>query len=154
MAELGGGNLRMPRIVFSRDGRWLFCGTDSGLVVYQWHRLKESGKAAWLFVGPANQPSQRPGYQVNAVAEDVQRNEVVFGGNDGWIRTLALKNGKVTNVFRLPGDTEAVGMELTKDGKGMGLIVMSTLPWAQRKRHNDTNWQMWNYAKLREQAMA
>ncbi len=149
-------------LLCSPDGRWLFCGTDHGLLVYDWNELMAAEEA-----------TPRPMYQVkvppvmveqgshmiphdartHALTFDSVNNRLLFAGQDGVIRCLDLPSGLHRTVLALPGKPSMWEMGLCSDRKFLCCIVHP--PLAEQKHHTGTpTLQIWNYARLCEQLEA
>jgi hypothetical protein len=129
---------------FSRDGRWLWCGTSAGLRVYDWASVprdagSELSNPHWTFSA---------GYTY-AMAEEVDAAGRVFGGLSGTLYRLDLTTGQSRELLKLPGDVSIVALTMSADGQSLG-ISTQTRPNVEA-RHSDEKWgwQIWSYPRLR-----
>ena len=129
---------------FSRDGRWLWCGTAAGLRVYDWASVPRAAESEltdphWTF--QAN--------YIFATAEEVDASGIVFGGRSGSLYRLDLKTGHGRELLKLPGDVSILRLTMSADGQTLG-ISTRTRPDSET-RHSDEKWgwQIWSYPRLR-----
>jgi WD40 repeat protein len=152
---------------FSRNGRWLWCGTNNGLRVYDWLTVvRESGtdmpKPTWTFNSREEHmvPVTPFAYlavqkEVSAVAEEGDARAVVFGGAAGRLYRLDLATGEVRELIKFSGElTRVCGLSLSSDGKTLGVTVQTdTLPMIPigfGYGELRWSWQVWSYARLCE----
>ena len=143
-------------VTFSRDGRWLLCGTDGAIHVYDWTKVpREAGSD---LVEPTIQceipdfsedPNSRS--RVWAIAEEVDSAGVVFGGSTGRLYRLDLESGRLRELVKLAGEAWVVDLFMSADGATLGAVVL-TMPFSEsaRIRHERTAaWEVWSYTRLR-----
>ena len=118
---------------FSSDGRWLICGTQEGVRVFAWDRLKSSREA-----GPtpdlaadtdekiANEADEREvgGRRVYAVALDETRQRVLFGGLGGKVRFLDLESGLSGDLLTIPDGLSVRELAVSSDRSALLLTRM------------------------------
>jgi hypothetical protein len=139
---------------FSRNGDWLWCGTDVGLRVYRWSDVPRTPGSDLM--DPALQPARPFDYTkyVYTVAEEIDGSAIVFGGLSGSLIRLDLSTGETRELMKLPGDLAIHGLTMSADGKTLGI---STRAMQQTKRKASTRewgWQVWDYSLLRGQDSA
>lgn len=140
---------------FSRDGKWLFCGTDRGFYALLWDSVPRQAGAdlvevTWKCELPDRNEFGRPD-DVWAIAEELDSPAVVFGGSAGRLYRLELESGQLRDLAKLPGEAWIVDLAMSADGAALGAAVMS-MPFSEaaRERHDRTpSWQVWSYTKLR-----
>ncbi len=118
---------------FSRDGRWLWCGTSAGLRVYDWASVprdagSELSDPHWAY-------SETFTY---AVAEEVDAPGLVFGGISGTLYRLDLTTGQSRELLKLPGDVSIYLLTMSADGQSLG-ISTQTRPNVEARR-SDKKW--------------
>jgi hypothetical protein len=130
---------------FSRDGRWLWCGTSEGLRVYDWASVpREAGseliKPRWA------------DYAANtyAVAEEVDSAGLVFGGISGTLYRLDLTTGQTRELLRLPGDVSIYLLTMSADGQSLGISTRNRPNVKARQKDHKCGWQIWSYPQLRD----
>lgn len=148
------GREQIGCVGFSRDGRWLWCGTNLGVRVYDWANTPRDASSempppVWTFDLPA--PSDwHASTWVWGIEEEVDARAVVFGGGTGRLYRMDLANGKVRELINIPGDTRIINMTMSIDGNTLG-IATRTPPSRLRGQGGDdrTCWWVWSYSKLR-----
>lgn len=145
------GNETVMCLGLSRDGRWLWCGTDKGLRVYEWPAvLAAAGDGmpppAWAHdAARENEFGVRYGL-VYAAAGEPDGRGVVFGGYAGKVFRMDLATGDVWEVLSPPEDAAIVGLALSRDGRALGVV---TRPWlvSRQRVPGDVRatWQVWAY---------
>ena len=138
---------------FSRDGHWLWCGTNVGLRVYRWDSVpRESGVAmpepTWAYVFP-RPPAFEFSASVTAIAEEADAEAIVFGGGDGRLYRLDLKSGAARELAKLPGLAGVHGLAMSSDGTTLGVASTWTpqMPATPKDLHH--TWDVWSYPRLR-----
>lgn len=141
---------------FSRDGKWLFCGTDRGFYALLWDSVPRQAGADLVEVTWKCEFQGRDEFgcpdSVWAIAEELDSPAVVFGGSAGRLYRLELESGQLRELVKLPGEAWIVDLAMSADGAALGAAVMS-MPFSEaaRKHHERTpSWQVWSYAKLRD----
>ncbi|MGD9633841.1 MAG: hypothetical protein AB7G28_12370 [Pirellulales bacterium] len=143
-------------VTFSRDGRWLFCGADGAIHVYDWAKLPRDAASEWLeptFRCDIPEFSDDPNSRIRvwAIAEEVNSAGVVFGGSTGRLYRLDIETGQVRELVKLAGEAWVVDIYMSADGTAFGAAVL-TMPFSEeaRKRHERTAaWEIWSYTRLR-----
>jgi hypothetical protein len=140
---------------FSRDGKWLFCGTDRGFYALLWESVPRQAGADLVEVTWKCEFQGRDEFgcpdSVWAIAEELDSPAVVFGGSAGRLHRLELESGQLRDLVKLPGEAWVVDLAMSADGTALGAAVMS-MPFSEaaRERHDRTpSWQVWSYTKLR-----
>lgn len=155
------GKERPGTIGFSRDARWLWCGTNEGLRVYDWSTFpREHGASTppptYHFELPGDGPLAGSKW-IYAIAEEPDAPAVAFGGTTGTLYRLDLATGRVSYLIKLPGDDWIVDLQLTPDARTLGIATQADLTRTSerpRRRSKDDrrSWQVWSYPRLRESA--
>ena len=138
---------------FTRDGRWLWCGTEQGVRVYAWADILAAPSDATpapvlsADLPDAGEAGRLSGY-VYAVAEDPTGDTLVFAGNDGWVRRLDLRTAAVTDLVELPHQSAAYEMSFSKDGTALGVCARPRVLPDSDSDDSRNFWSVWSYAKL------
>lgn len=146
------GREQVRSVGFSRDGRWLWCGTQLGVRIYEWDLVPRNDrsdmpKPKWRF-DPPHDSSSFFGPQVIAIAEDVEGTAIVFGGS-GRLYRLDLTTGNVKELMLMPQHAAITGLAFSKDGRALGMAthtIESIQPAARRDQK--FGWSIWSYEKL------
>lgn len=139
---------------FSRDGRWLWCGTLVGVRVYEWSGVPRETDSdllgpAWKFDLPDTEGSSFSTC-VYAIAEEIDAPGIVFGGNNGRLYRMDLKTGETRELIKLPGDQWVIGLMFAADGKTLGVRTQSN-PNANPRSNKGHRaaFEVWSYPRLR-----
>jgi hypothetical protein len=139
---------------FSRDGRWLFCSTNSGLRVYEWSRVpRVSGSnmpsPVWKFDIPRDASVYVPSH-IHAMAEEVDASALLFACGS-QINRLDLSSGETRELLRLPGNSIVYQLAMSVDGTTLGVASRDLpLPRSARSRRTAKQyWDVWSLARLR-----
>ena len=149
------GNEHVSCVGFSRDGRWLWCGTSVGLRVYEWSGVpRESGadvpRPRFSFDLPGT-PQFDQFNHVNAVAEEIDAPAIVFGGGTGRLYRLDLTTGEARELVKLPDQVAIYALSMSLDGQTLG-VAAHRVPTALRAlglKDQRCTWSVWSYPKLR-----
>lgn len=140
---------------FSRDGQWLWCGTNAGLRVYPWSAVPRQPGADMprpqsKFELPG-EPEFGRSRHVNAVAEEADAPAIVFGGGTGRLYRLDLSTGETRELVKLPGHVAIYGLSMAVDGKMLGIAAhrVPTRPRAWGPKDQRCTWDVWSYPALR-----
>jgi len=130
---------------FSRDRRWLWCGTSEGLRVYDWASVpREAGseliKPHWADFAA----------YTYAVAEEVDAAGLVFGGISGTLYRLDLTTGQSRELLKLPGDVSIYLLTMSADGQSLGISTRNRPNAKARQKDLKYGWQIWSYPQLRD----
>ena len=103
-------------IGFSRDGRWLWCGGDHEIKVYEWEKVpRDAGSElhdpVWRIELPGDRQDHRAGNWISTIAEEVGSNAIVFAGSGGSLYRLDLGSGQLRELVKLPGDAAILESE-------------------------------------------
>lgn len=162
-----GNELPMSREIvecagFSRDGKWLWCGTNSGLRVYDWNAVTRTSGTdmptpVFSFTPPNDPPIKVTPFAylnaqktIEAIVEENDGKGILFGGHSGRLYRLDLKTGKTRELIRLPGEMTTIRqIVMSADGKTIGLGV-HTIFVANFRRPDGRRWawQIWSYPRL------
>lgn len=153
LRALAGAKEQVLCVGFSRDGQWLWCGTNAGLRIFRWEVLMHepaSGdmpQPAWHYEYPTSATSA-DSHDVLAIAEELDSPAVVFGGGNGRLYRFDLETGTARELAKLPGEGRVRGLAMATDGATLG--VAGT--WAPRvpaepKDYRST-WDIWSYPQL------
>ena len=109
---------------FSRDGRWVWCGTDDGLRVFDRATLP-------LADGPMPAPRYRfdlpptlppAPTAIHAIEEDPSADAVLFGGGGGRVYRMDLETGDVVRLLVTPpGGCGVVDLALSADRSALAV---------------------------------
>lgn len=139
-------------ILFSRDGRTLWCGTDQGVRGYNWQEVLEADPddmpaARWAHE-PAglNQQGARSSF-VHALAQEPGSDAVVFGGLADEVMRLDPSNGEVRSILKLKQGCTVSRLLFSGDGTALG---MNCLLQSESGKESRSVWQVWAYGKLRQ----
>ena len=110
---------------FSRDGRWLWCGTNAGLRVYEWATVPRTAGAdmpppKWGFALAGSTPLSQSNY-VYAIAEHPNAAAILFGGITGCLYRLDLITGQVQELLNLDKETWILDLQISRDGSALGI---------------------------------
>jgi hypothetical protein len=140
---------------FSRDGQWLWCGTNAGLRIFRWESVTdtpltgEMPQPTWRYEC-LTQPASESSGDVLAIAEEPGSGGVVFGGGDGRLYRFDLQTGHACELAKLPGHARVRGLAMAADGATLGVagIWAPGVP-AEPKDYRST-WDRWSYPHLRQ----
>jgi hypothetical protein len=147
--------LNAGTVGFSRDGRWLWCGTHKGLRVYEWSKVPRSNDAEMpaptcSFDCPG-ESSPLPMKWIHAVAEEMDAPALAFGGSTGRLYRLDLKTGKTRELLKLPGNCGIHRLAMSADGESLGM-ASHTMPRANSDTEQDEQlaaWEIYSYSRMR-----
>jgi hypothetical protein len=144
---------------FSRDGRWLWCGTNAGLRVYEWVDVPRTSGAdmpmpKWAFEPPSPSPSNLGKY-VYAIAEEREAAAIVFGGITGRVYRLDLISGETRELLKLADETAVIDLKISSDGKALGMSTCRAPSTERRHNWKDERaaWSVWSYPRLKDSAV-
>jgi hypothetical protein len=137
---------------FSRDGRWMWCGTSAGLRVYDWASVPHEPDSDLLnprysFNPPARADSQFATY-IHSIVEEIDTPAIVFAGISESLYRLDLSDGTVRELARLPGVGAIHQLVMSHDGTTLGLSGRAPGP-PNLLGHQKSIWNIWSYPKLR-----
>ena len=170
-AEIDKWNRRGNEIVnvagFSRDGRWLWCGTNHGFRVYEWANVPRKSDAempspTWSFepesdrmLAVTQQIYLFGMSQIYSVAEAADGTAVAFAG-DRCVHHLDLRTGQTRRLIEFTGDTtQAHGVHMSVDGKTLGVATRTFSFQLMRRKATygeRWTWHIWSYPRLLESA--
>jgi hypothetical protein len=136
---------------FSRNGEWLWCGTNVGLRVYRWSDVPRSPCSDLM--KPTQEPS-RPfdyGQYIYAIAEETDGTAIIFGGLSGRLLRLELSTGQTRELIEIPGGLAIIGLKMSADGQTLGISTQAMQLQRGKSRTKSFGWQVWNYPLLRRQ---
>jgi hypothetical protein len=142
-------------LLCSPDGRWLFCGVEGGLHVYDWKTLTTAkditpAPAFRVDIAPiANSTGSWPisrEVEIEALALDATANLLLFAGTDGIIRCLDLSTGNQHTFLDLPERTPVWQMELSWRQHYLCCTVYPPASEFRRQSPAPTL-QVWKYAR-------
>ncbi len=147
-------NVRVHRMVFSRDGERLYCGTREGLFAYSWDIMKTGGTPSWTFPTVIGEPLANGASPrcARLIVEDERHQAILFAGDDGIVRIADQRTGSVTTLLAPPDDMSVMGLGLTPAADALCVTLLHNSRDSDRKKPDHALWQVWSYAKLREQA--
>lgn len=137
---------------FSRDGRWMWCGTSGGLRVYEWASVPREADSDLLnprysFNPPAGADSQFATY-IHTIVEEIDAPAIVFAGNSECLYRLDLSDGSVRVLAKLPGVGVIRQLLMSNDGTALGLSGRAPGPH-NLSGHQKLIWNVWSYLQLR-----
>jgi hypothetical protein len=137
---------------FSRDGRWMWCGTSGGLRVYEWASVPRGADSDLLnprysFNPPARADSQFATY-IHTIVEEIDAQAIVFAGISECLYRLDLSDGSVRELARLPGVGVIHRLVMSHDGTALGLSGRAPGPH-NLLGHQKLIWNVWSYPQLR-----
>lgn len=132
---------------FSRNGEWLWCGTDVGFRIYRWSEVPRTAGSDLL--EPALGPARPFDGHVHAIAEEVDASAIVFSVLSGLLLRLELSTGETRELVQVPGHVAIFGLTMSADGKTLGLTTQATQVTGRNARK--WTWQVWDYSLLRGQ---
>jgi hypothetical protein len=137
---------------FSRDGRWMWCGTDNGVRVFDRATLPTAGGAMpperYRFdIPPILPPIAK---SVIAAVEDPAGSAVVFGDWGGRVWRMDLATGDVVRLLVTPpGGCEVFGLCLTADGSALAVAShRPRRPTRARPAASVVTVDVWAYSRL------
>lgn len=137
-------------ILFSRDGRTLWCGTDHGVRGYDWEDVLEADSddmpaARWAHE-TAGLNQQRAGSSfVHALAQEPGSEAIVFGGLADEVMRLDTSDGEVRSILKLKQGSMVSQLLFSRDGTALGVTC---LPQSESGKESRSVWQTWAYGKL------
>jgi hypothetical protein len=137
---------------FSRNGCWIWCGTERGIRVYDWLSAVKEDHAEWMHPQWTVDVPKRVGEEgvltVCAVAEEPGGRGIAFGGDGGTVYRLDLETGEVrVVVVALPGIMRVDSLTFAVDGRYLG-VVSTEAKVERRSLWPKTYWEVWDYSKL------
>jgi hypothetical protein len=138
---------------FSRDGQWLWCGTNAGLRVFRWESVpREPGSVmsqpTWQYVFPGP-PASEFSRDVYAIAEEADDDAIVFAGGSGRLYRLNIESGEVRELAKLPGLAGVHGLAMSRDGATLGIASSWTPQMPAGPKDQRHTWDVWSYPRLR-----
>jgi hypothetical protein len=141
---------------FSRDGQWLWCGTNVGLRVYEWSAVPRTAGAdmpapKWTFELPGA-TGVNQGKYVYAIAEERDAPAIVFGGITGRLYRLDLVTGESRELLNLDKDTWVLDLQISTDGMTLGISSRTVPSAGKRPNWKDERgvWSVWSYPRLKD----
>lgn len=137
---------------FSRDGRWMWCGTSGGLRIYEWASVPREADSDLLnprysFNPPARADSQFATY-IHTIVEEIDSHAIVFAGASECLYRLDLSDGSVRELAKLPGVGVIRQLLMSRDGTALGLSGRAPGPH-NLSGHQKLIWNVWSYPELR-----
>ena len=136
---------------FSRDGRWIWCGTDGGVRVFDWRVLKQTSDTRPAFASDVARDAHQPRFEfTHAIVEEVDANAIIFGTTAGAIHRMDLESGHTYSLGSIPGDPAIFGLTMSADGRTLG-VASHTIPTNLRNSPKDHRWtfDIFDYRRLR-----
>lgn len=140
---------------FSRDGQWLWCGTNVGLRIFRWESVTDTSLTGempqpnWQYECLTEPASESSG-DVLAIVEEAGSGAVVFGGGGGRLYRFDLQTGNACELAKLPGHSRVRGLAMSTDGATLGVAGI----WAPGAPAEPTDyrstWDIWSYPQLRQ----
>ena len=142
----------VKHVGFSRDGRWLWLGTNLGLRVYEWSAVpRETGavltQPTWSFEFP-DRPSHPPSNYVYAIVEEADAPAITFGGITGRLYRLDLLTGQTRELVKLPTDCWILELCMSADGKALGIGTCEKPLDRHSQNESRCAWEVWSYPRL------
>lgn len=139
---------------FSPDGRWLACGTNVGVHVFEWGNLLASAGDGPLRIpisveaesvecdlGDGCSTESR---RVYAVAFDSVSRRVLFSGLEGKVRFIELADGRCGDLLVQPQRGPITELGLTPDRSAL----VCTFQRTELRKEGPVRLQVWNYPAL------
>ena len=127
-------------LLFSRDGRSLFCGTNRGVWIYDWQALLASDslypiplrrhQASRATFNPFSPPDR--GAEVLDMAQDAAGNRLLMASGNGIIRQMDLASGEVTVLLAIPEPNPVTRLGFSGDGALLYTVESPRLGNTQR----------------------
>jgi hypothetical protein len=152
------GNENVMCVGFSRDGRWLYCGTNLGLRVYDWDTFPTQSGAApptpvWQYDPPSGGAQHFHG-QINGIVEEADGSGIVFGGWAGKLWRLRFDTGEVRHLVSIPGGGGVYSLAMSRDGKALAVCSHFSRSLKRGALLPDGfTFEVWSYARLRDAAV-
>jgi hypothetical protein len=137
---------------FSRDGRYIWCGTNTGLRVFEWEPLANISRkrVGWNLRIQISLPSFWA-KQVTAIVEEIDGSGIVFGTFRGKLLKLDLETGEYYKLADLPTGGEVRTLLFSGDGKALAVYSDYSTQKGPRTIPEHTRcWEIFDYHKLRE----
>lgn len=143
-------------VAFDSDGRWIVFATQIGLRVMAWDALLAATKIApkpafSVIPSSSSKPATLPAHEhpdhLDDVAVDDAQSRVLFGGMEGTIRYLNLKDGSEGVLLDPPDKSSIVRLGLSPNRETIACLCGPRFEQAQT---NERCWQVqvWNYTGL------
>jgi hypothetical protein len=142
---------------WSGDGRWLWCGTNRGVRVFEWDAiLTRSGDAPpppprWRVDLPATMPNV-PLTGVTAAAVEPSGERLVFAATDGRLSQLRFTDGQVEHFTHGPPVSRVFKLLFTADASSLGMVRQDHPGVATSGQK--TFWEIWSYPKVAGRRMS
>ncbi|WP_165250491.1 hypothetical protein [Paludisphaera soli] len=161
LEALAVGSVAPLCLTFDAEGRWLCCGTDSGVLAFAWRdlltavgetpppRFSAEGRP---FVDPDDEDEDAVGppfRHVRDLAYDAHARRLLFATAGGEVGFLELPDGRSGVLLEVPGRPPIANLHLSRDRSALGLIARPDLYGRRRFRHRPSV-QFWNYPALEE----
>ncbi len=152
------GSEQPASLLCSPDGRWLFCGVEGGLRVYDWRELTAAEDVTppptyRVDIAPITDASESwpisYAVRIEALALDATADLLLFAGTDGVIRRLDLATGDQSTLLELPEKTSVWRMELSLRQQYLGCAVIPP-PGEHRRQSPAPTFQVWKYVRHQE----
>jgi len=146
-----GRSERVVQLQFDAAGERLFCATNDGVRVFAWDDLLAATRAApppllKVESEPVEMESGTLSYTY-ALAHDVQRDRLVFGGLGGTFRFLDLDTGESGTLLEIPGKPAILAIGLSSDSSAICCTCHPGFP-AGGEEDEPPRFQVWDYPKI------
>jgi hypothetical protein len=142
--------------LFSPEGEWLFCGTDSGVRGLRWKdvlRCQELKPVPVQLSADAESVIADQGggavverKSVYGLAFDALRRRVLYSGLEGKVSFLELNGHRAGNLLVLPGRVPLLQLALTPDRSA--LVATGCRIDVSSDKESPPHFQIWNYPAL------
>jgi hypothetical protein len=133
---------------FTPDGRWLLCGTNKGMRVFDWQKLTASAtptpEPALSLDTPAEAALVPESGYVYSVTYDALHQRVIAAGLSGKIYWLDLNSGASGELYGGPEQAPVTQIELTPDREALVMTRMLIHGDCDKR----TRFQIWSYPRL------
>jgi hypothetical protein len=157
------------RVLFSENGRLLFCATAKGLRIFDWEALLASDEespaprfrldleiqdfvpSAWKgeeIVEAWKKHASRKQGTILALAEDPRRNRLLFGTDSGKIGAVDLETGSERTLLNIPGETPVGEMGLSTDGTALYTTLRPDIGTIEPGPREAARFLVWDYTKI------
>lgn len=137
----------------SGDGRWLWCGTDKGLRVFDWSTAvmeptETMPDAVHAFEAAATSETGLPRGCIYTTAEQIGADAILFGGLSGALCRMDLQTGQVEQLLALPEQAALFQVVCSADGAAIGTVSSPGFPDVTGRGVDCAVWAIWSAEEL------
>jgi hypothetical protein len=141
------------RILFSGDGRLLFCTTGADLRIFDWDALlasnQEFPEPRFLLAPEGHRPDTKE--TIVALVEDPRRNLLLIGTDQGRIGAVDLETGSQRTMLQIPGALPIGEMGLSTDGTVLYTTLCPEIARTEPGPRKPARFLVWDYARMEAQ---